>query len=258
MEFVKYELDGHIGIITIDRPNALNALNTQTILELGQVLDQIEKSKSLRCLIVTGSGEKSFVAGADIKEMQNMKPEEALAFSQKAQKLSRRFEVLQVPSIAAVNGYALGGGLEMAMSCDFIYASENARFGLPEVTLGLMPGFGGTQRLMRYVGMARAKELTYTAGQMKADEALRCGLANKVFPLSQLMIEAKKTAHSIANLAPIAISASKGAIQQGYDLGIDPGLHLERTLFSELFRSQDAKTGMSAFINKVKAVFVGE
>ncbi|MCB0348029.1 MAG: enoyl-CoA hydratase/isomerase family protein [Bdellovibrionales bacterium] len=258
MQFIKFEKQGFVGSITIDRVQALNALNNQVIEELSECMDTIEKSKDLRCLIITGAGDKAFVAGADIKELETLSPEKAQDFAMKGQRLFRRFEVLEIPIIAAVNGYALGGGCELAIACDFIYASTNAVFGLPEVTLGIMPGFGGTQRLARYVGLARAKEMMFTAKQLKADEAQALGLVNKVCSPESLMEEVKKTASKIANLAPIAITAIKGASTQGYDLSIDPGLHLERTLFSELFRSKDMQIGVKAFINKQKPEFIGE
>lgn len=258
MQFIKFEKQGYIGSITIDRPQALNALNNQIIDELNDCMDTIEKSKDLRCLIITGAGDKAFVAGADIKELETLSAEKAQDFAMKGQRLFRRFEVLEIPIIAAVNGYALGGGCELAIACDFIYASQNAVFGLPEVTLGIMPGFGGTQRLARYVGLARAKEMMFTAKQVKADEALTIGLVNKVCSSETLMQEVRKTADKIASLAPIAMTAIKGSSTQGYDLSIDPGLHLERTLFSELFRSKDMQIGVKAFINKQKPEFIGE
>jgi enoyl-CoA hydratase len=258
MEFVRFEKQGYIATITIDRPKALNALNYQVIEELGECLDTIEKTKDLRCLIITGAGDKAFIAGADIRELETLTPEKAQDFAMKGQRLFRRLEVLEIPVIAAVNGYALGGGCELAISCDFIYASTNAVFGLPEVKLGLMPGFGGTQRLTRFVGLARAKELMYTAKQIKAEEAKNLGLVNTVTAPENLLEEVRKTAEKMASLAPIAITAMKGAANQGYDLGIDPGLHLERTLFSELFRSKDARTGMKAFLNKETPTFSGE
>ncbi len=258
MQFIKFEKQGYVGSITIDRAQALNALNNQVIEELNDCMDTIEKSKDLRCLIITGAGDKAFVAGADIKELETLSAEKAQDFAMKGQRLFRRFEVLEIPIIAAVNGYALGGGCELAMACDFIYASKNAMFGLPEVTLGIMPGFGGTQRLARYVGLARAKEMMFTAKQIKADEALSIGLVNKVCSSETLMQEVRKVAEKIASLAPIAMTAIKGSSTQGYDLSIDPGLHLERTLFSELFRSKDMQIGVKAFINKQKPEFIGE
>lgn len=258
MEFVRFEKQGFIGTITIDRAKALNALNAQVLEELSECMDTIEKSKDLRCLIITGAGDKAFVAGADIKELETLSPEKAQDFAMKGQRLFRRLEVLDIPVIAAVNGYALGGGCELAIACDFIYASTNAVFGLPEITLGIIPGFGGTQRLARYVGLAKAKEWMFTAKQIKAEEALQFGLVNKVCSPENLQEEVRKTAEKIASLAPIAMTAAKGASTQGYDLSIDPGLHLERTLFAELFRSKDMQIGVKAFINKQKPEFIGE
>lgn len=258
-ECIEYEKENFLGTITIQRPKALNALNSQVLAELNICLDHIEKDKELRAVLITGAGEKAFVAGADIKEIQSLGEEGSSAFAAKGQKLFRRFEILSLPVLAAVNGFALGGGLELAMSCDFIYASENARFGLPEVGLGIMPGFGGTVRLSRYVGMAKAKELSFSAKHISAQEAREYGLVNEVFATQEeLYASSKMILGKIAQQGPIAVTACKGSIQQSFDMSIDEAMMLERRLFSELFHSEDMAIGLNAFINKEKPIFKGE
>jgi len=258
MDYIQLDIKESIANITINKEASLNAINIQVLDELNLALDALDKEKDLRCLIITGAGKKAFVAGADIKEMQGLESGAAQGFAEKGQKVFRRLEITSYPVIAAVNGFALGGGLELAMACDFIYASENAVFGLPEVSLGLMPGFGGTVRLAKYIGIAKAKEMTYTAKKIDANTALNYGLVNAVYSSDELLTEVKKVAVKIAKLAPIAIGATKGAINQSYDITLDSGMHLERTLFGELFRSKDMKNGVQAFINKEKPVFIGE
>ena len=249
--FVKYETKGQVGIITIDRPKALNALNSQVLDDLKEVLDGVDQQE-IRCLIVTGSGDKSFVAGADIAAMSTMSQAEAEAFGQKGNDIFRALEVFPIPSIAAVNGFALGGGCELSMSCDFRICSENAVFGQPEVGLGITPGFGGTQRLARLVGPGMAKQLIYTAKNIKADEALRIGLVNAVCPQEQLMEEAEKLAAKIAKNAPIAVRASKKAINDGLQVEMDKAIEIEEKLFGSCFESYDQKEGMGAFLEKRK------
>ena len=251
MGFVKYETKGPVGIITIDRPKALNALNSQVLDDLKEVLDGVDQQE-IRCLIVTGSGDKSFVAGADIAAMSTMSQTEAEAFGKKGNDIFRALEVFPIPSIAAVNGFALGGGCELSMSCDFRICSENAVFGQPEVGLGITPGFGGTQRLARLVGPGMAKQLIYTAKNIKADEALRIGLVNAVFPQEQLMEEAEKLAAKIAKNAPIAVRASKKAINDGLQVEMDKAIEIEEKLFGSCFESYDQKEGMGAFLEKRK------
>jgi enoyl-CoA hydratase len=258
-ETIQFEKNSeHIGVLKISRPKALNALNAQVLEELSQCLKEIAQDKSIRCLILTGDGEKSFIAGADIKEMSEMAPEQAKAFAEKGQSITRSLEKLPFPVIAAVNGFALGGGTEMAISCDFIIASTNARFGLPEVSLGIIPGFGGTQRLSRYVGIARAREMVFTGNHYKADKAKEIGLANEVVELSELMPTCLKLAQTIAERGPIAVRVAKRAMDQGYHQALDDSLRIERETFSELFTSSDQREGTSAFIDKRQPDFKGE
>jgi enoyl-CoA hydratase len=211
----------------------------------------------ISALIITGQGEKAFVAGADIKEINSLTAPQALAFAEKGQKLFRSLENLKIPVIAAVNGFALGGGCELALSCDFIYASDNAKFGLPEVTLGLIPGFGGTVRLSRVVGQNRAKELTYTGDMVTAAEAFRVGLANKVLPLSELLPAALKTAQTISLRAPVAVAHAKKSILKAFDADVDAAMAIEAKEFSGLFETKDVREGTSAFLEKRKAQFAG-
>ncbi|RYZ63480.1 MAG: enoyl-CoA hydratase/isomerase family protein [Proteobacteria bacterium] len=208
--------------------------------------------------MLTGSGEKAFVAGADIKQFEGMDPKAAHELARQGQKTFTRLEECKIPVIAAVNGFALGGGLELALACDFIYASENAKFGLPECTLGIMPGFGGTVRLPRRIGVGRARELSYTGGMINAQEAFAMGLANKVFSQAELINEAIKIAKTIASRAPIAVGKIKASIHDGASLAEEKANELEAKLFSELFSTEDSKIGVSAFISKTKPAFLGK
>lgn len=247
--FVNYEVDGAIGIITINRPQALNALNSAVLDELSAVFDAVNLEE-IRCLILTGAGEKSFVAGADIGEMSTLSKEEGEAFGKKGNDLFRKIETFPIPIIAAINGFALGGGNEIAMSCDFRICSDNAIFGQPEVGLGITPGFGGTQRLARLVGPGMAKQIIFTAKNIKADEAYRIGLVNKVVPLAELIPTAQALAASIALQAPIAVRACKVAINEGLDLDMDKAIELEEKLFGSCFESYDQREGMANFLRK--------
>ena len=251
MGFVKYEQDGFIGVITINRPEALNALNTEVIQDLDAVLDSIDLGTT-RVLVVTGAGEKSFVAGADIAAMSTMTVQEAREFSKAGNDVFRKLETLPIPSIAAVNGFALGGGNELAMSCDIRYCSENAMFGQPEVGLGITPGFGGTQRLARLIGTGKAKEMVYAAVNIKADEAYRVGLVNAVYTQEELMPAAKKLAGAIAKMAPIAVRNSKKAMNDGLQTDMDQAIVIEEKLFGGCFETEDQKNGMQAFLEKRK------
>ena len=251
MGFVKYEQDGFIGVITINRPEALNALNTEVIQDLDAVLDSIDLGTT-RVLVVTGAGEKSFVAGADIAAMSTMTVQEAREFSKAGNDVFRKLETLPIPSIAAVNGFALGGGNELAMSCDIRYCSENAMFGQPEVGLGITPGFGGTQRLARLIGTGKAKEMVYAAVNIKADEAYRVGLVNAVYTQEELMPAAKKLAGAIAKMAPIAVRNSKKAMNDGLQTDMDQAIVIEEKLFGGCFETEDQKEGMTAFLEKRK------
>lgn len=257
-ETIEFEKNGSLAKITINRPKALNALNRQVLTELNECLNTVDADKELRCLILTGSGDKSFVAGADIKEMEDLNSDEAREFSKLGQSVFRRLEILKIPVIAAVNGFALGGGLELAMGCDFIVASDNARFGLPEVSLGLIPGFGGTVRLSKYVGLAKAKEMTYSARHYKADAALSMGLVSSVVPSEELMATVEKMASGICSQGPVAVAHAKLAINEANDLAVDAGMEMERSQFGALFATKDKDIGIKAFINKEKPNFVGE
>lgn len=247
-----------IHLLTLNRPKALNALNSLTLDELAQAAAQIAADEAARALLVTGAGDKAFVAGADIAEMQNYTPEQARAFSEKGMRVMHALEALPVPVIALVNGYALGGGCELAMACDWILASDNAVFGQPEVNLGIPPGFGGTQRLTRRVGRAMALELLTTARQIKADEALRIGLANHVYPTAELKVRGLEMALTIAAKGPVAVSLAKQAVQCGQSLDLASACELETNVFARAFATQDQKEGMRAFLEKRAAKFQGK
>ena len=251
MEYVLFEQKGAVGVITINREKALNALNSQVLDELNATLDAVNLDE-VRCLILTGAGEKSFVAGADIGEMSTLTKAEGEAFGKKGNDVFRKLEVFPIPVIAAVNGFALGGGCEISMSCDIRICSENAVFGQPEVGLGITPGFGGTQRLARLVGMGMAKQMIYSARNIKADEAYRIGLVNAVYPLEELMPAAEKMAAGIAKNAPIAVRNCKKAINDGMQVDMDQAIVIEEKLFGDCFESYDQKEGMTAFLEKRK------
>lgn len=252
MTYVKYELIGQVGLISIDRPDALNALNSMVLSELDQVMDQIALDTT-RCLVITGAGEKAFVAGADVAEMSGMNEEQGKEFGETGNTLFRKIESYPIPVIAAVNGYALGGGNELALSCDIRICSENAVFGQPEAGLGITPGFGGTQRLARVIGStSKAKEILFTCRNIKADEAKEIGLVSSVYPSGSLMEEAFKMANRIASQAPIAIRNIKTAVNEGLDMPIEEAIQHEIKLFSACFKSEDQKEGMQAFLEKRK------
>ena len=244
------EKEGHLATVTINRPKALNALNSETLNDLNTAIDDLENDSNIYCVILTGAGEKSFVAGADIAEMKDLDAKAGEEFGLLGNKVFRRLENLNKPVIAAVSGFALGGGCELAMSCDIRIASEKAKFGQPEAGLGITPGFGGTQRLPRLVGAGKAKELIYTCAMVKADEALRIGLVNKVVPLENLMDEAKKMAAAIIANAPIAVRTCKDAINRGLQVDIDNAIKIEAEDFGSCFNSEDQKEGMTAFLER--------
>ena len=248
-EFVRYEQEGAVGIITIDRPKALNALNSQVLDELEATFDAVDLD-TVRALILTGAGDKSFVAGADIGEMSTLTKAEGEAFGKKGNDVFRKIETFPIPVIAAVNGFALGGGCEISMSCDIRICSDNALFGQPEVGLGITPGFGGTQRLARTVGVGMAKELIYSARNIKAEEAKAIGLVNAVYPLEELIPAAKKLAGKIAMQAPIAVRNCKKAINDGLQVDMDQAIVIEEKLFGDCFESYDQKEGMANFLRK--------
>ena len=258
MELVTLEWDGAIAVLTINRPKALNALNAQAIGELQEAIALVAAKPEARALIVTGGGEKAFVAGADIAEMAGYTAAQALKFATEGHKLGEGLAALSVPTIAAVNGFALGGGCELAMACDFIYASEKAKFGLPEVTLAVIPGFGGTQRLTRLVGRARAKELVFTGDMIDAAKARELGLVLEVLPADQLMEHCKEVARKIAKRGPVAIAQAKRVIDQGADLSLAEACGLEREAFAMLFSTADQREGMKAFLEKRPPNFTGK
>ena len=251
MGYVDYEVDGYVAKVTINRPKALNALNEEVLTDLSNTFDAIDLD-AVRCVILTGAGEKSFVAGADIGAMSTMTKEEGEKFGKFGNDIFRKIETFPIPVIAAVNGFALGGGNELAMSCDIRLCSANAMFGQPEVGLGITPGFGGTQRLARIVGPGKAKQLIYTARNIKAAEAYRIGLVNEVYPLEELMPQAKKMAKGIAKNAPIAVRACKKAINEGLEVGMDEAIVIEEKLFGSCFETEDQKYGMAFFLDKNK------
>ena len=247
-----------IYVLTVNRPKALNALNAATLAELAKAIAHVAGDAEARVLLVTGTGDKAFVAGADISAMQTMSTLEAQAFSEMGTRVMQAFEALPIPTIALVNGYALGGGCELAMACDWIIASERAVFGQPEVSLGIPPGFGGTQRLARLVGRARAMELVTTGRQIKADEALRIGLANHVVAPEKLVEKGLELARLVVAKAPIAVRVSKQAIQRGLDLDLANACVLETNLFALAFGTADRKEGMTAFLEKRPPKFEGK
>lgn len=247
---VTLEKEGNLAVVTINRAKALNALNSETLKDLDYVVEQLERDNNIYCVILTGAGEKSFVAGADIAEMRDLDAKGGEEFGLLGNRVFRRLENLDKPVIAAISGFALGGGCELAMSCDIRIASEKARFAQPETGLGITPGFGGTQRLPRIVGESKAKELIYTGAMVNAEEALRIGLVNKVVPLESLMEEAKKMAVAISVNAPIAIKLCKDAINRGMQVDIDKAIEIEAEDFGKCFDSEDQVEGMTAFLER--------
>ncbi|AAO36893.1 short-chain-enoyl-CoA hydratase [Clostridium tetani] len=245
------EKDGKIAVLTINRPDALNALNSELLKELDYAIDCLAEDDEVLAVVLTGAG-KAFVAGADIGEMKDLTVSEGRKFGVLGNRVFRKLETLEKPVIAAVNGFALGGGCEISMACDIRIASEKAKFGQPEVGLGITPGFGGTQRLPRLVGPAVAKELIYTADIIGAEEALRIGLINKIVEKDELLDKAKEMANKIANNAPIAIKLCKSAINRGVQCDIDTGIAFEAEVFGECFSTEDQKEGMTAFLEKRK------
>ena len=245
-----------ITLLKISAPKSLNALNSTILKELDTFVNHI--GTGTRVLIITGDGEKSFVAGADISEMAHLNEQEGYAFGQLGDRVFRQIELLPIPVIAAVNGFALGGGCELAMACDIRICSNNAKFGQPEVGLGITPGFSGTVRLPRLIGQGMAKEMIYTGKVIRADEALRIGLVNAVYEPEELMDKAIEMAQMMLKNAPVGISLAKQSINEGYDLDMDEAIELENKLFASCFATQDQKEGMAAFLGKRKAAFTGK
>jgi enoyl-CoA hydratase len=254
---ILFTVEEGIATITFNRPKALNAMNAETMSELLDAATVCKNDQNIKVLILTGSGEKAFVAGADIVHMQNLRPAEALSFMELGNETMRLIETMSKPSIAAVNGYALGGGAEISMCCDVRFASENAVFGQPEVSLGITPGWGGTQRLPRLVGIGRAKELIMGGALIDAKRAYEIGLVNKVLPADQLIAETRKFASKLAGLPGFALKMIKQSINFGYDLALDNAIRIELECCAQCFSTDDQKEGMKAFIEKRKPAFTG-
>ena len=252
MTNILLEKKGYIAVATINRPKALNALNSEVLSDLDELVATVKADDEIRALVITGSGEKAFVAGADIGEMSTLTKEGGTAFGKHGNDVFRAIETLPIPTIAAVNGFALGGGCELSMACDIRICADTAVFGQPETGLGITPGFGGTQRLARLVSPGMAKQLIYTAKNIKADEAYHIGLVNAVYPLEELMPAAEKLAETIAKNAPIAVRACKKAINDGLQVDMDKAIVIEEELFGSCFQSADQIEGMSAFLEKRK------
>jgi len=257
-ENILLEKEGTVALITVNRPGALNALNAETLRELDRAFNELCADESVGAVIITGAGEKAFVAGADIAFMKNLTPVEARNFALLGQAVLSKVENLPQPVVAAVNGFALGGGCELAMACDIRLASDKAKFGQPEVTLGVPPGFAGTQRLPRLVGKGRAKEMLYTGDMISADEAYRIGLVNKVYPAVELLPAAKALAEKLGSRAPVAIRLIKSAVNQGLEMDVARGMAYEAEVFGLSFATGDQKEGMAAFLEKRKADFRGK
>ena len=256
-ENLLFEVRDGVGVLTLNRPKALNALNARTVGEIDAVLQREALDPAVKALVVTGAGEKAFVAGADISEMNGLTPDQGRAFAAAGQRAFARLEALPIATIAAVNGFALGGGSELALACDLVYASEKARFGQPEVNLGLLPGWGGTQRLARRVGAMRALEIVLTGDMVDAARAKELGLCLEVLPADKLLEHALAKARTIASRGPLAIAAAKRALRAGADAGLAQGLALEAEAFGLLFSTEDMREGTRAFLEKRPARFMG-
>ena len=255
---ILFNVDDGIAIITFNRPKALNAMNSETMAELLDAATLCKKDDNIKVLILTGSGDKAFVAGADIAQMQNITVAEGLKFMELGHETLRLIETMPKPSIAAVNGFALGGGTEISLACDMRFAAENAVFGQPEILIGIIPGWGGTQRLPRLVGMGIAKELILGGGQINAQRAYEIGLVNRVLPAAALMEETTKFAKKLASLPAFAVKMAKYSINYGYDLALDNANRLEMECCAQCFSTQDQKEGMKAFIEKRKPTYTGK
>lgn len=255
---IHLDVDEAIATLTVDRPERLNALNPETMVEIEHAVAALRDDRSVRCLIITGAGTKAFIAGADIGAMVGMSGFDEKKFAEHGLRILRSFELLPFPVIAAVNGYALGGGTELALACDLIVAADTARFGQPEIKIGIIPGFGGTQRLPRRVGLLKAREMIYTGDMIDAATALRYGLCNYVFPAVDLMAECRALAQKIARQPPLAIQQAKAAINAGIEMDLDSGLRFETEAVALAFSTHDKHEGMTAFLEKREPVFTGE
>lgn len=257
-ETITYEVEGNIAIIRFNRPKVLNAINRTVVVELKDAVEKVAADKSIKVLILTGTGDRAFISGADIAFMRNFTPLEGRAFSNEGKEVLFQLESLPIPVIACVNGFALGGGLEVAMACDFVYAADSAKLGQPEINLGIIPGFGGTQRLARLVGKAMAKELCMTGAMISAQEAKDIGLVNKVFPREQLWEETTKVAKVLASKGRVSLRAVKDSIERGLEQDLRSGCYQESDAYAICLSSEDAKEGMGAFLEKRKPEFKGE
>jgi enoyl-CoA hydratase len=249
-----------IWVMAINRPDSLNALNIAVLNEMADAFRQISEMdfESAKALVITGTGDKAFVAGADIKEMVGMNEDQAMQFANRGQSIFHEMNLLKIPVVAAVNGFALGGGLELALGCDFIYCSDNAKFGLPEVSLGLIPGFGGTVRLTRAIGIRKAREMTMSGEMINATQALQMGLVSQIVTQAELMPTVMKKLELILTRSPLAVAEAKKSINQAFDLDTETALQNEAHIFSNLFESEDTREGTRAFIEKRKPVFKGQ
>jgi len=252
------EVNESTSWLKVNRPDSLNVLNSEVVESLEYALINLEQDATVKVVVITGAGDKAFVAGGDIKEMASMAPLAAQAYARKGQRMIEVIEKMHKPVIAAVNGYALGGGLELALACDFIYASEKAKLGFPEVTLGVMPGFGGTQNLPRLIGPNKAKELIFSGKILSAQQAKEWGIINEVFPAEELSAKVLEIAQAIARNGMIAVASAKDSIVNGLNMAKEDGLRYESSLFATLFATEDQKEGMQAFITKRKAEFKGK
>ncbi len=260
MEFKNLLIETNDGVatLTVNRAQSLNALNSEVLGELECALYELNMDDGVKVVVLTGAGEKAFVAGADIKEMAEMSSFEGHAFALKGQRVMLLMEKMKKPVIAAVNGYALGGGLELALACDFVYASQKARVGFPEVTLGIMPGFGGTQNLARLIGPNKANEMIFTGRMLDADKACAWGIVNEVFAPEELLTKTLETAKAIAQVGTLGVGYAKDAIANGLNMGKEDGFRYEASLFGVLFATEDQREGMGAFVEKRKAAFKGK
>ncbi len=255
MEFIKIDVENYIATVTIHRPEALNAMNKVVVAELKKAMEDCVENDDVNVIVITGAGEKAFVAGADIKAMQKMSGREALEFSREGQELTMIIENSPKPVIAAINGFALGGGCEIALACDMRIASENAKFSQPEVALGIIPGWGGTQRLPRLIGKGRAIEIITSGEMIDAEEALRIGLVNHVTPQQELMEKVHSLATSILKNGPAAVGAALKCIHKGFDEHLENGLDVELNAFAELFETDEQREGTAAFVEKRRPNF---